>query len=137
MGLIAETLDGLAITEEGLRCIQPGKSNLRSPTPPREERAYQERDRQRLQRRLPRPAAEGVQWHPGLLNRIYRLVDALAGRSKGPRDLIGGRSDGFDRFAGRTKPRVHRVQSIHELTHHAFLNALTDFENRPSGLGHL
>jgi hypothetical protein len=75
-------------------------------SPPSHDHADQERDRQGLQRRLSCDAGKPIQWHAGLLCRIYRLANALACRSEGLRGLVGDRSD---RFAGRTGTRVHRV----------------------------
>ena len=58
------------------------------PAPACEEHADQERGCQSLQRRLARPSAQPIQRHARLLDGLYRVIDSLAGRSEGRRDLI-------------------------------------------------
>jgi hypothetical protein len=70
--------------------------------------------------------AESVQWHAGLLDCLYGLVDALAGRSKYLCGLVGER---FYRLAGRVRIGVDFVQPIQQLAHN---QALHHF-NRRSG----
>jgi hypothetical protein len=70
----------------------------------REKHADQECNRQRLQRRLARPATEHVQRHSRLLDDLYSLVDPLAGGSEGVRRLV----ERIDRLA-RQPAIVHCI----------------------------